>query len=106
MSVKEKLIELLDAAFLESDANYGMPSTIQVADHLIANGVTVQEWIPASEPPKECGEYIVMIRDAVIATSLFYSKHDKVWHELGDYEYKSPYNVTCWMPLPRPPKGE
>lgn len=24
-----------------------------IADHFIANGVTVQRWIPASEPPKE-----------------------------------------------------
>ena len=39
---KQKLIELLDDAFLKSDANYGMPSTNQVADHLIANGVTIR----------------------------------------------------------------
>ena len=39
-SKREKLIELLDDAFLESDTNYGMPSASQVADHLIANGVT------------------------------------------------------------------
>lgn len=44
MSVKEKLVELLDNAIIDSDDNYGFPNTNQVADHLIANGVTVQEW--------------------------------------------------------------
>lgn len=43
MGVKEKLVELLDNAIIDSDDNYGFPNTSQVADHLIANGVTVQE---------------------------------------------------------------
>lgn len=43
MSVKEKLVELLDNAIIDSDDNYGFPNTNQVADHLIANGVKVQE---------------------------------------------------------------
>lgn len=43
MGVKEKLVELLDNAIIDSDDNYGFPNTNQVADHLIANGVTVQE---------------------------------------------------------------
>lgn len=41
MEQREKLIELLDIAFLDSDDNYGMPNTGQVADNLIANGVVV-----------------------------------------------------------------
>ena len=41
MSQREKLIELLDIAFLDSDDNYGMPKSEQVADILIANGVVV-----------------------------------------------------------------
>lgn len=48
MDVKEKLVELLDNAIIDSDDNYGFPNTKQVAEHLIANGVTVKErgqWI-------------------------------------------------------------
>ena len=48
MNVREKLAELLDNAIIDSDDNYGFPNTKQVAEHLIANGVTVQErgqWI-------------------------------------------------------------
>ena len=49
MDVREKLVELLDNAIIDSDDNYGFPNRNQVADHLIANGVTVQEWIPVNE---------------------------------------------------------
>lgn len=41
MNQREKLIELLDIAFLDSDDNYGVPDREQVADYLIANGVVV-----------------------------------------------------------------
>ena len=45
MDIKEKLVELLDT-------NCGYVDEVKaevLADHLIANGVTVQEWIPAKE---------------------------------------------------------
>ena len=47
MTDREKLSELLVDAIIDSDDNYGFPNTDQVADHLIANGVTVRkkgEW--------------------------------------------------------------
>ena len=49
MDVKEKLVELLDIAIIDSDDNYGLLNTDQVADHLISNGVTVQEWISVKD---------------------------------------------------------
>ena len=33
MDVREKLVELLDNAIIDSDDNYGFPNTTQVADH-------------------------------------------------------------------------
>lgn len=39
--MRDRLIELLDKAFIESDDNYGRPNTDQVADYLIANNVIV-----------------------------------------------------------------
>lgn len=38
---RERLVELLDKAFLECDDNYGRPCTEQVADHLMSNNVVV-----------------------------------------------------------------
>ena len=53
MDIREKLVELLDNAFIDSDDNYGLPNTGQVADHLIAHGVKVQEL----DGCKYCKEY-------------------------------------------------
>lgn len=38
---RDRLIELLDEAFIKSDDNFGMPNTMQFADYLIENGVIV-----------------------------------------------------------------
>ena len=74
--VKEKLVEL----FFDADQMIHLPYAMnteqatryifeQMADHLIANGVTVQEWIPVSEPPEE---------------------HDSIWAKL--------YGTKSWQP--------
>ena len=38
---RERLVELLDKAFLECDDNYGRPCTEQVSDYLMSNNVVV-----------------------------------------------------------------
>lgn len=47
MDVREKLIELIESA-----RNWGSGTSEEISNHLISNGVTVQEWILANEPPK------------------------------------------------------
>ena len=44
MDVREKLVELLDIIIQPGQKTLG-----DIADHLIANGVTVQEWISVTE---------------------------------------------------------
>ena len=96
------------------------------ADHLIANGVTVQKWIPVTErlPEEHDSVFAKMygtnrwmpgmfrtLSDTVIVcvegtdgrkkTAAMHTK-DRKWdmsarHLRGD-------NVTHWMPLPEPPK--
>lgn len=121
-NVREKLVEMLDeiqdcgqavtysfeSVTVSRTDNYG------VADHLLAHGVTVQEWIPVSEPPKENGRYYVHVKmhDISYVKIASFSKesvaglHDNGWHDydsdVGFYEVK---DVTHWMPLPQPPKG-
>lgn len=112
--MKDKLKELL----MEARDRYSYFT--EVADHLIANGVTVNEWRPASEPPKENGEYLVIEtngkhrwqRVCKFATNL--KKIDKfdltLDEHAGWYGYSSEYgyyeidDITHWMPLPTPPK--
>ena len=48
MDVREKLVELLDIIIQPGQKTLG-----DIADHLIAHGVTVQEWISVDEHPKE-----------------------------------------------------
>ena len=74
------------------------------ADHLIANGVTVADWIPASEPPKELGVYIVAKKNWL--DGLLESTQGR-WNG-ADWlvDGMECLMVTHWMPLPEPPKGE
>ena len=98
--IKEKIVELCED--LETlpccDTYEGQ------AEYLIANGVTVQEWVPAEEPPEEYrdeyGELIPFL----------------VCEEGTDYPFRAFYDgknwgdgifaisVKWWMRLPAPPK--
>lgn len=96
MTDRDRLIELMERKYF--------CSLIELADYLIANGVTVNEWRLASELPKEEGEYNVIIDGFAITTTLYYSRAHSGWYEFNDDEYSIPYAVTHWMPLPQPPK--
>lgn len=74
--------------------------------YLIDNGLMIQKWIPASEKPKEAGEYNVMIKGASISSTLFYSAKLNAWYEFSDDDFEQPYEITHWMPLPKGPKEE
>ena len=112
MDIKEKLISMIQEAVGGCARNWADV----IADHLLANGVTVQSnelltncnqlWIPASVPPTEYrDEYGELIPFLVCLDGTEYpfrAMYDgKVW---GDGLGAIP--VTHWMPLPEPPKGE
>lgn len=98
MDIKEKLIELLDGMF---NGECCIDKT-EAADFLITNGVTVQEWIPVSSPPKKPGEYLCYFKyepesPNIICQNTYY----------GSGRWMSePDKVTYWAYLLRPPKGE
>ena len=96
MDVREKLIELLKQIKYVSVEN--------AANILIDNGVTVQEWLPADEPPKEYrdeyGELIPFLVCEEDTDYPFRAMYDgKTW---GDGIFAIP--VKWWMHLPAPPK--
>ena len=109
MDVREKLVELLrNSPHLDIVKGYkGNDCTFeQGADWLIANGVTVQEWIPAEEPPEEYrdeyGELIPFLVCEEGTDYPFRAMYDgKTW---GDGIFAIP--VKWWMHLPAPPKEE
>lgn len=53
--VREKLIELLKSGGVRD-----FPFNAALADHLIANGVTVQKWIPVTERLPESGVHVLV----------------------------------------------
>ena len=99
MDVREKLVELLDNAIIDSDDNYGFPNTNQVADHLISNGVTVREWVSVDD----------RLPDKPMKCLVYTKRGDCGGYEITYYNqgfYLQYSNVTHWMPMPQPPKGE
>ena len=94
MNETEQLIDLLfDTVFMDYK---------ETAKFLIANGVTVQKWIPVSERlPEKYKEVLVHRLTGCEVTCCIDTKNRK-W--FGDEICC--YDVTHWMPLPEPPKGE
>ena len=101
MDVREKLIDLLMGHSIDTqqDVEY-------VADHLISNGVTVQEWISVEDRlPEEKVNCIVHYRHA-------YCDDDDYWaigicfYDGEKFQMGLSYKVTHWQYLPNPPKGE
>lgn len=124
MDVKEKLVELLKtnacpAPFMCDPAcryyGYGDCFPDRFADHLIANGVTVQEWISVKDKLPDNKEYDWVLAQVVedngfmhIPTVMEYRQSKDDWFE-ETYgwisEHNGAFTVTHWMPLPEPPKG-
>ena len=122
MDVREKLVELLrNSPYLDTVKGYkGNDCTFeQDADWLIAHGVTVQEWIsvddrlPSEEAkaheqewPGEYCEFLVMIEKGSLPTTLYYDLEENEWFRINTALERETYEVTHWMPLPEPLKGE
>jgi hypothetical protein len=71
------------------------------ADYLIANGVTVAKWIPVTERLPEYEQQVLTYRgESGISIERMFP--GACW----DFDYDFIDDVTHWMPLPEPPKGE
>ena len=101
MDVRGKLVDLLTGHSIDTqqDVEY-------VADHLVSNGVTVQEWISVKDRlPEEKVNCIVHYKhdyynnDGYWAIGFCFYDGEKFRIDLG-------YKVTHWMLMPNPPKGE
>ena len=126
VDVREKLVELIEKASYECDEGtrdlWDMREVANgIADFLIANGVTVQEWISVKDrtpteadgtvwvcladvfPYNEKEPYIDAKHDRRI-TEAFYSQFSKRWYKDGAVFPDGV--VTHWMEKSQPPKGD
>ena len=102
MNVKEKLVELCED--LETlpccDTYEGQ------AEYLIANGVTVQEWISVKDKlPEPWKQVLIYSRYNFCEVALYIGIPGK-WRVTWNHDMLDTDSVTHWMPLPQPPKGE
>ena len=114
MDVREKLVELLrNSPHLDTIKGYkGNDCTFeQGADWLIANGVTVQEWISVKDMlPKNEKSVLTFVgyeesMIGFITVSSYFCFETKP-HWQWDGLLKDEQKTLFWMPLPEPPKGE
>ena len=111
MDVREKLVELIVNASHECDDFYDLWDMRQcaeeIASFMIAHGVTVQEWISVSEPPKERGCYLVSVKHWLdgkpVTREAKWNGAD--WLSCYKAEEITP-RVTHWTYLSQPQKGE
>lgn len=104
MTDREKLIELLNnvGSNIMQFPTYGFIE--HLADYLLSNGVTVQQWIPVSEPPEVWRDENGDMVNYFVNTQYYgvdianYMAPAKCWLSMG-----FPINVTHWMPMPKPP---
>ena len=148
MDVREKLVEIIQ----NSVGGCARHWAEVIADGLIANGVTVQEWIPVTERLPEDGEAVLIWSGGchvatfekgiteeerrqmkngelpdpeetgwTLSTGYFTTKRSGTYTRADVFgNNKVPYcwngvnspmnwfgqDVTHWMPMPQPPKGE
>lgn len=96
--VRNKLVALFKAPI---HPLIGADPADVVADYLMDNGVTVDEWIPASTPPTINGWYMVYTTaKGGPEKRINKAQYDgKYWHGSGGIWT----NVTHWRDLPKAP---
>lgn len=98
MDIVEKLVDLF------YDNNVRCDQKIEgLADDvidIIANGVTVQEWVSVEDRLPEENTTVIVATDNGIVFQCLYSYDG--WDLWDDNDV----NITHWQPMPQPPKGE
>ena len=98
MDVREKLVELICCT---PCVGYSSRTAVEhIADWLIANGVTVQEWVSVTERLPTI--YDADADNCVLAIHKASNKRYYHWRSVAN----NPFDFTHWMKTPQPPKGE
>ena len=123
MDIREKMMELLiqneiefmaystnrviDAAIGDDPVDRFLSRAAFTADFLLSNGVTMQEWISVKDRLPNYFEHVLINTTGDKQFATVHEAHlrkDGLWVS-GLYRYDVE-DVTNWMPLPQPHKGE
>lgn len=103
MDARKKMVDILGEFLLwpSKMKNVWMSQAIEkLSDHLIANGITVQEWVSVKDRlPEENTTVIVATDDGIVFQCLYSYDGWDLWDD-------NDVNITHWQPMPQPPKGE
>ena len=104
MDVREKLVDLIVDA-KRTDPKTGS-FTEYLAEYLIANGVTVQEWVSVEDRlPEDDSDVLAYLRIGE-ESRIFPANYAKgMWFDCV-FNTPATERITHWMPMPQPPKGE
>lgn len=112
MNVREKLVELLKQMG-KREREEGGVTWYDVADHLIANGVTINDWISVEDrlPEESTRVWVFGGRKNEVEVMRYRRDADGecrfYWEdELGLLSAWYKYRVTHWMPLPKSPGAD
>ena len=119
MDVREKLVELIKDGIrkgLRASGDDRLDYSFEdVADYLISNGVTVQEWISVDDKYPPYNRDVLVYRPNMAMKIIvdtydgYYGDDDDEWYEgwalYGKDTHGNPA-ITHWSYLPQPPKGE
>ena len=121
MDVREKLVELLadlscnseyckDCEFAKNIDGCVRRQKEIIADHLIANGVTVQEWISVNDRLPQMRDDgfadAFLVTDGILAHIAYFVDGEWIFTDNGQMKEPMFYDVTHWLCLPQPTKGE
>ena len=107
MDVREKLVELIGRCAVEESITIEPVAENRLVDFLANHGVTVHEWISVDDELPEVGVYVVCI-----AKRNPFSRFMPMVARIEKNGWVNPITeqyileVTHWMPIPQPPKGE
>ena len=115
MDVREKLVELQSiitcpnaicnfCEYFKNKSACEKHKKEVIADNMITNGVTVQEWIPVTERLPEPGERVLATDGGFVCELYVNSRGQWQRYNVNDYSLLMALDILWWMPLPEPPK--
>ena len=95
MDVMEKLVELIESA-----RYWGSNTSEEIAENMIANGVTVKEWISVEDRLPEIGRCVIAYNALAKCAAEAMYKGEGMFLQFRWPARLQEHEITHWMPMP------